>query len=218
MSLGHLAPESQNLALAAVKSLLSFAYRTGLIPTNVGPALRLVKTEDTLAERILTEEEVEVMIEGEETPRNQLILKVLYYGGLRASELCQLKWRDLKLTNVVKVFGKGRKTRSIRLKPELYREVMQLKGDKPQDAPVFVSAKGGHLDTSQIRRIVAAAGRRSGIEGNVSPHWLRHSHASHSLDKGAPVHLVQQTLGHSSLVTTSRYLHAKPKESSSLYL
>ena len=62
------------------------------------------------------------------------------------------------------------------------------------------------------------AAHRAGIVGNVSPHWLRHSHASHALDRGASVALVRDTLGHSSLAVTSMYTHAKPNESSALHL
>jgi integrase/recombinase XerD len=64
---------------------------------------------------------------------------------------------------------------------------------------------------------VKLAGRRAGLE-TVSPHWLRHAHASHALDRGAPIHLVQATLGHANINTTGRYLHARPKESSSRFL
>jgi integrase/recombinase XerD len=71
---------------------------------------------------------------------------------------------------------------------------------------------------TQIWRIVAKAAQRAGIEGNVSPHWFRHSHASHALTRGASVALVRDTLGHESLTTTSKYLHAKPTDSSSLHL
>jgi len=67
-------------------------------------------------------------------------------------------------------------------------------------------------------RIVRAAAHRAGIDANVSPHWLRHAHASHSLDRGAPIHLVQTTLGHASIATTGRYLHARPQDSSARYL
>ncbi|MFM6222072.1 MAG: tyrosine-type recombinase/integrase, partial [Dolichospermum sp.] len=62
-----------------------------------------------------------------------------------------------------------------------------------------------------------SAAKRIGLD-NPSPHWLRHGHASHSLDRGAPIHLVSQSLGHASVATTSRYLHAKPSDCSSLYL
>ncbi|HYQ91573.1 MAG TPA: tyrosine-type recombinase/integrase, partial [Candidatus Competibacteraceae bacterium] len=74
------------------------------------------------------------------------------------------------------------------------------------------------LDRSQVHRIVRAAARRAGLTMPVSPHWLRHAHASHALERGAPIHLVQQTLGHASVATTGVYLHARPGDSSALYL
>ncbi|MCB0113995.1 MAG: tyrosine-type recombinase/integrase, partial [Caldilineaceae bacterium] len=86
------------------------------------------------------------------------------------------------------------------------------------DEAVFRSQKGGALDPSQIWRIVRAAAQRAGIVGHVSPHWFRHSHASHALERGASVALVRDTLGHSSLAVTSMYTHARPTESSALHL
>ena len=70
----------------------------------------------------------------------------------------------------------------------------------------------------RVRRIVKAAAERAGLSVEVSAHWLRHAHASHSLGRGAPIHLVQQTLGHASVATTGRYLHARPTDSSARYL
>ncbi len=67
-------------------------------------------------------------------------------------------------------------------------------------------------------RVVKAAARQAGLGGAVSAHWLRHAHASHALDRGAPVSLVQATLGHASVATTGRYLHARPNDSSARYL
>ncbi|MBD2033913.1 tyrosine-type recombinase/integrase [Leptolyngbya sp. FACHB-321] len=93
-----------------------------------------------------------------------------------------------------------------------------IASDRSGECPVFQSRKGGHINRHQLWRIVSAAAKQAGIEGKVSPHWLRHAHASHSLDRGAPIHLVQQTLGHESVAATSRYLHARPNDSSSLYL
>jgi site-specific recombinase XerD len=86
------------------------------------------------------------------------------------------------------------------------------------DGPVFLSRKGGALDPSAVHRVVKAAAARIGLPGEVSAHWLRHAHASHSLDRGAPIHLVQATLGHASVATTGRYLHARPSESSARFL
>jgi len=77
--------------------------------------------------------------------------------------------------------------------------------------------RNGQLDRSAVNRIVRRAGRLIDLP-HLSPHWLRHAHASHALDRGATVAVVRETLGHSSIAVTSRYLHAKPGESSGLYL
>ena len=74
-----------------------------------------------------------------------------------------------------------------------------------------------HLDPSAIFRIVQRAAKRAHLEAGISPHWLRHAHATHALDRGAPIHLVQATLGHASVATTGRYLHARPTDSSARY-
>jgi site-specific recombinase XerD len=88
-----------------------------------------------------------------------------------------------------------------------------LRGDAPESAHVFPGRKGGGLDPSQARRIVAKAARRAGIERRVSPHFLRHAHASHALERGAKVTTVRNTLVHSSIAITDRYAHARPGES-----
>jgi integrase/recombinase XerD len=74
------------------------------------------------------------------------------------------------------------------------------------------------LTSSQAERIVRAAAQRAGLKAPVSPHWLRHALASHRLDRGCPIHVLQQTLGRSSLATTSRYSHARPGDSAGLYV
>jgi len=217
-----LAPSSLGTAMAAIKSLLSFAHQIGVLQENVGTALKSPKVKDTLNERILNELEVMTMIALETDERDRVILRLLYAGGLRVSELCAIKWRDLKPRNQsgqVTVFGKGGKTRTVLLPESVWQELSQMRGESKSQDPVFPSRQGGgHLDRTQVYRIVKAAAKRAGIEGNVSPHWLRHAHASHSLDRGAPLHLVQATLGHSSVATTERYLHARPNDSSAMYL
>lgn len=122
------------------------------------------------------------------------------------------------------VYGKGGKTRAINLPASLWSDLLALRCEDHIDAPVFSSRKKqGHLTEVQVNRIVKAAAMRvpgldQQVASKVSPHWLRHAHASHAMDRGAPVHLVQQTLGHASVATTGRYLHARPTDSSSLYL
>ena len=100
----------------------------------------------------------------------------------------------------------------------VWNALMSLRKDAKDGDPVFRSRKGGHLDESMVWRIVRKASKRAGIEKEVSCHWLRHAHASHALDRGAPIHLVQACLGHSSISTTGKYLHARPTDSSSRYL
>lgn len=207
--------------VAAVKSLLSFAHKTGYCSFNVGSAVKAPKTKAKLAERILPEAAVQRMLALEPSPRNRTLLRLLYAAGARVSELCALCWRDLQPRDdggQVTVFGKGGKTRTVLLPQTIWGDLQTLRADAKSDDPVFQSLRGGALTTSAVWRIVAAAARRAGIEGRVSPHWLRHAHASHALDRGAPAHLVQATLGHASLATTSRYTHARPTDGSAKYL
>lgn len=208
-----------------IKSLLKFGYQLGALPINIGALVKKPKVKNELAERILLPEEVTRMILFETNPRNKLILKVAYAGGLRASELCRLKWRDVQSVAdgavQLTVFGKGNKTRFVKLPPQLSSELLNFKGKAKLDDPVFRSKykkNGGHFRRQTLGDIVKAAAQRAGIEGNVSPHWLRHSHASHALQLGAPIQLVRETLGHSSIKITERYLHVQPGESSSNYL
>lgn len=204
-----------------IKSLFTFTHNLGLMSVNPGKALKVGKPKDCLNERILSESEVMLMIHQESNQRNKLILKTLYYCGLRVSELCSLKWKDASVrTNggQFTIYGKGQKTRTVLVPASLWNELIQLKGEA--DDPVFSSRKkadNAHLDRTQVFRIVKNAAKRIGIE-NPSPHWLRHSHASHSLDRGCPIHLLSNSLGHASVSTTSRYLHSRPDDCSSLYL
>ena len=214
-----LAPASQVRALAAVKSLLSFAHRIGYVPVNVGAAEKLPALKFKLAERIVSREVVAQVIGGQTGARNRALLGLLYFGGLRVSEACGLRWRDVQLREgavQVTVFGKGSKTRAVLLPAPFAAELEALRDGAAPDAPVFVG-RAGALTTSQVWRIVKTAGARVGVPG-LSPHWLRHALASHALEDGADIALVRDTLGHASAATTSRYLHARPNDSAGLHL
>lgn len=212
--------------LNAVKSLFSFAHTTGYIPFNVGAALRLPKLKNTLAQRIMSEEDTIKMISLEDNPRNHAILRLLYHCGLRVSEIVALRWSDvIQRANEgaqLTIFGKGGKTRQVLISKSMYEELEALEYNDElhrDSAYIFRSRKGGNaLETRQVERIVTEAAKRAGVKGNVSPHWLRHAHASHSLDRGAPINLVRETLGHENLATTGKYTHARPNASSSQYL
>jgi site-specific recombinase XerD len=221
-TLEELAPATRALAVASLKSLFSFAQEVGFLRFNIGKVLKTPRVKNKLAERIMAEPDTMRMIALEPNARNRVLLTVLYGGGLRISELCELRWRDLQANGdagQATVYGKGGKTRVVLLSANTWRLLSALRGEAGPDAPVFQSRKGGGaLDPSMVHRVVKAAAERAGLSAEVSAHWLRHAHASHSLDRGAPIHLVQATLGHASVATTGRYLHARPSESSARFL
>jgi len=220
-TLDGLAPASRARKVSAVKSLLSFAQRVGYTAFNAGAPVRLPPVRNTLAGRIMDEASVLRLVHMETGLRNGAMLRLAYAAGLRVSELCGLCWRDLAPrggAGQITVLGKGGKTRAVLLTAGVWNAVAALRGNAGPDAPVFRSARGGHLDPSQVHRIVKDAAARAGLPAAVSAHWLRHAHVSHALDRGAPAHLVQATVGHASLATTSRYAHARPDDSSARYL
>lgn len=208
--------------LSALKSLFTFAAKIGYLPFNLGAPVKLPKAKDTLAERIMPEQDVIRMIALTESPRDKALLTVLYAGGLRNSEACGLSWKDVRETTegaVLTVYGKGEKTRFVPLSKRQWKTIKAIRNGAGDDAPVFPSRKGGgHLNQSAVNRIVKKAARVAGLGKAPSPHWLRHACASHALDRGCPVHVLQASLGHTSLSATSRYVHVGGGEGASKYL
>jgi integrase/recombinase XerD len=220
-SLEHLAPATVSRRLSAVKSLVAMAHRLGYLAFDVGGPIQLPAIKDTLSERILSEWQVQRMLEMVRRPRDAALLRVAYGLGLRISEVCGLRWRDLTErgdTGQATIFGKGGKTRTILMAKPLWDRVQPLRGKAGPDDYVFRSRWGGGLDPSRVHQLVKAAAKRAGLPAAVSCHWLRHSACSHALTRGAPVHVVQASLGHCSLTTTTRYSHSRPDDSISRYL
>lgn len=221
-SLIGLAPATRSRKLSTVKSLLTFGHRLGYLAVNVGVAHRLPKLAVTLTERIMDERDVHRLLALERDPRNLALLTTLYGAGLRVSEACGLKVRNLTPRGEggqLAVFGKGGKTRIILVSTATWRLLAPLVAGLPPDAAVFRSREGaGHLSPVQVHRIVKAAAKRAGLSPAISAHWLRHAHATYALARTKDTALVQATLGHASLSTTSRYVHARPDDSSALHL
>lgn len=215
-------PRTVARRLAAIKSLLSFGAKIGYLRFNVGAPVKGPKAPNDLSRRILSEEEVISMIRLEPSLRNRSLLRLLYVSGARAAEIHGLVWGDIVPNPdgnaVVRLHGKGDKTRHVVIPSGTWGALSKLRGDAGDDDPVFLSRKRNALSTVQIWRIVRAAAERAGIQKGVSPHWLRHACASHSIQRGCNVAIVQQTLGHSSLQVTSCYVHVKPSDSAGLYL
>jgi integrase/recombinase XerD len=169
----------------------------------------------------LAEADVQRIISLETEPRNRVLLLLLYTAGLRVSEACNLRWRNVRAradAGQLTVCGKGGNTRTVLLPAAMWRDLQSLATAREINSPVFRSRTGKPLDRSRVLRIVEQASKRAGVDERVSPHWLRHAHATHSLERSAPIHLVQATLGHASVATTSRYLHARPNQSSAEFI
>lgn len=220
---GNLSPAAVKRKLASVKSLLRFGCEVGYLRFNAAVPVKLPKPKNTVAERYLTELEVMTMIALTKNKRDRLILRLLYLTGARVGEIANLRWRDIQSNRdgrgQVTLFGKGDKTRFVVIKPDLYAELLKYRDDAGDNDAVFPSRKGGSpLSARQINQLVKDLAKSSGIDKDISPHWLRHAHATHALDRGTPPQLVQATLGHESLSTTGKYAHARPNQSSGLDL
>lgn len=213
---GPASPATVASYITTARTLMVFAHRVGFSRFNVAPMIRTPKAARQLAQRILSEVDTQLMLRAARPGRDDAILSIGYYGGLRISEIAGLRWSNVIARDSgeaqLDVIGKGGKVRQVLLPAELAKKLAALRGDAPADAPLF------RISTRQMRAIVLATARRAGLTGNISPHWLRHAHASHALDNHAPISLVQATLGHASLSTTSAYVHARPGDSSSRYL
>ena len=144
----------------------------------------------------------------------------MFVCGLRVSEVCNLTWNDLKPNGDVgqlNVFGKGSKTRTVLIPADLEHQLSHLpKSDRCNN--IFTSRTGRKLTRTAIHYRIKKAAENAGINEKVSSHWLRHSHATCAIENGCDLHLLQQSLGHSSLAITGKYLHARPNQSSSQFV
>ncbi len=202
--------------VSTVKSLLSFAHRTGYTLFNVGLPLRVPRAKDTLQERILEVHDVHAVIRTATSGRDQILVRFLYTTGARISEAVGVRFSDLR-GNRITLNGKGKKTRTLLIPELIANELRSLRWSKdPDTAFVFKSFRGRQLNPRNARQIVSTVAEEVGVK--MSPHWFRHAHASHALDNGVPLHVLQNGLGHKNLATTSRYVHARPTDSASRYL
>ncbi len=206
----------------AIKSLYSFATRLGYTQFNVTNVVRLPSVPNTLAGKLMRPGETKSLLAVKTTARaairNQLFVTMLYATGARISELCALTWADFVERHdgqvQVGIFGKkGGETRQILLPGTIWDQLRSLRAnDTPRTNLVFGFKRvQGYL-------IVKAAVTAAEANPDISPHWMRHAHAFDALKNGAPLQLVRDGLGHSSIAVTNWYLEALPDDSSSNYL
>ena len=211
---------SQSRILSSVKALYRFLDAEGALPVgNPCDKLSAPKINPYLP-TVLSVEEVLAILDSvdlskPEGHRNRAILEVLYSCGLRVSELVSLKISDLfPDEQFIRVFGKGSKQRLVPIgEPalkaiRLYREVRDAGPvQKAAEDILFLNRRGGRLTREMIFHIVKDQAAAAGIRKDISPHTFRHSFATHLVENGADLRVVQQMLGHESILTTEIYTH-----------
>jgi integrase/recombinase XerC len=206
--------------LASMRSFFRFGQREGWTDTNPAKPLRNPRKDRSLP-HFLSADQIGRLLEAPppDEPmglRDRAILETMYSAGLRVSELVGLSQGDLDLqAGVVRVRGKGRRER---LAPvgsyasralQKWLRVRKLSATEPPgaEAPVFTNKFGRRLTTRSVGRMLEKYLRQTGLDTRTTPHSLRHSFATHLLDRGADIRSVQELLGHKSLVTTQIYTH-----------
>ncbi len=206
--------------LASLRSFFRFCQREGWVRTNPAKALRNPRKARVLP-HFLSTREMDKLLHAPPSNqslglRDRAILETLYSAGLRVSELVGANDGDLDLSEgIVRVRGKGRRERLAPLGSHAVRAlrrwlaVRRLNTAEPigHAAPVFVNRFGRRLTTRSVARMLDKYLRQTGLDDRTTPHTLRHSFATHLLDRGAEIRSVQELLGHKSLVTTQIYTH-----------
>jgi len=203
--------------LAAARSFIKFLVRTGVFEFNAARLIRTPKSEKRLPNVVSERTMASVLAVTDsldlETLRNHAVLELLYSSGLRRSELAGANIRDLDLEEgTLRVLGKGMKQRVVPVGADaaeaLKRYLAVRAGHKSEDAnAIFILSNGRRVSPSTVYYIVSKAFANSPDVARAHPHMLRHTMATHLLDRGADLRAVKEVLGHESLRTTQRYTH-----------
>jgi integrase/recombinase XerD len=215
----RLSSESVYLEIAALRAFYRFAEDEKLLPANIAEHLSLPRRWKRLP-KALTSQEIEKLLapENPATPQNlcdQAVLELAYASGLRLSELRTVRLEQLHLeAGFINVVGKGNKERVVPIGRKAVVAIERYLGaGRPQlvtprsPAAVFLTRRGTPFAPVTLWLRIKQRVRRSGIARNVTPHMLRHSFATHLLEHGADLRVIQELLGHASISTTEVYTH-----------
>jgi integrase/recombinase XerC len=224
------AKSSITCKLSAVRSFYNYLQKEELIRENPLEKISSPKLDKKLPS-YLTGEEINRFLLAPDisTPvgqRDKAILELLYASGLRVSELAHLHRSQIDMdTREIRVIGKGSKERLVLMGKPAQQAIAaylkegrhKLQGKKKTEA-VFINRYGKQLIERRIQKIVKYYAKQSGINKKVHPHTIRHTFATHLLDGGADLRVVQELLGHASLTTTQIYTHVSQTQAKKVYL
>lgn len=215
--------------LACLRSFFKFLTRENVLKTNPAVGIATPKREKKLP-LFLDPQEVTNLLEAPsknswEEKRDKAILETLYSSGLRVSELVGLNHEDADfISGLLRIRGKGKKERIVPIGQMAVRSIQDyLERKPPKEAdsgfkkPIYINRSGGRLTDRSIRRMILKYVKRIAINKEVSPHTLRHSFATHMLDRGADLRSVQELLGHANLSTTQIYTHVTTRRLKEAY-
>ena len=188
--------------VAQAKSAILF-YQNDVLDKDIS-GVQTPKIEQTLPV-VLTPKEIKDLIDAPSHQKTRTIIMMLYSSGLRVSELVDLSWDDLEPDQQVGWVrgGKGNKDRMITLSQRVINNLAELDDNTTYVFP----GQNGQMTTRNVQQIVKRAAKKADIDKKVTPHTLRHSYATHLLEEGNDLRLIQELLGHSNLQTTEIYTH-----------
>lgn len=209
--------------ISCMRSFYKFLQINHYIPSNPFEEIALPKQPQTLP-KILSIDEIELLLDIQVTnafqSRNKAILELMYASGLRVSELINLKMENVNFEmSIVITMGKGQKERMIPIGDYAlkalytyiceYRNQLLIKGKSDY---LFINNHGGKLTRQAVFKMIRSLAKEKGIKTELSPHTIRHSFATHLLENGANLRIIQEMLGHSSLSTTQIYTHVSTEK------
>lgn len=218
-----LAPTSIIRKVASLRGFFKWAFSSGIINTNPAATLEQPKVPQRLP-KVISVKEVEEILHNNLTPLEHVITELLYSCGLRVSELVNLKLNDIDLSSkYVRCFGKGSKERIIPMgdtaksviKEYLLTRDLLIKKYNIDSKKLLIKDNGHFISRQDVYNFIHAQGKL--IHKNISPHTLRHSFATHLLENGADLRIVQELLGHSDVATTQLYTHISKKRLKEVY-
>jgi integrase/recombinase XerC len=222
-------PRTVNRKLSALRSYYKFLLRIGSIPVSPLKEHKALKT-DTKVALPFSQEEIQRLLAADFFPEEytgvlqRTVIQLLYYTGIRRSELIELKVQDIDLSEgLMKVLGKRNKERLLPLLPEIKTQLTQLLEQQKQhqisreSEHFFVNSRGKKLSEAFVYETVKTYLSKVSTKTKRSPHVLRHSFATHLLDQGADLNAIKDLLGHSSIAATQHYTHSSMKKIQDIY-
>ena len=222
-------PRTVNRKLSALRSYYKFLLRIGSIPVSPLKEHKALKT-DTKVALPFSQEEIQRLLAADFFPEEytgflqRTVIQLLYYTGIRRSELIELKVQDVDLSEgLMKVLGKRNKERLLPLLPEIKTQLTQLLEQQKQyqisreSEHFFVNSRGKKLSEAFVYETVKTYLSKVSTKTKRSPHVLRHSFATHLLDQGADLNAIKDLLGHSNIAATQHYTHSSMKKIQDIY-